>query len=159
MKNIQDFHKKHNYIVTITSLERTPGCYVTYPSNLLLKMPFTERTYILSYDPCVIELFIKEGGDDIISRRIEADAGNIRLLVMQDVFLQANKRNMSKDLIINNESKNLFELLELPEQTPEEKERETQLYIKFRKLLDGDVTMSEIEGYDQLLSYFESGGL
>jgi hypothetical protein len=89
---------------------------------------------------------------------VDAVVTNIRLLVIQDIFLTANSLGMSKDLIVGDSDKTLFQMLEIP-MTDEEKALETQLCVTFRELLAGNVVASDIEGYAQVLSCFENGGL
>ena len=79
-------------------------------------------------------------------------------MVIQDIFLRANALGIYKNLILTDSNKTLFQMLELPA-TKKQKELESQLCVAFKELLAGNVVTSEIEGYAQVLSCFENGGL
>lgn len=158
MQHIRDFHIKHDYIVKVRGLESRPGCMVSYPANRFGQFPAIQRTYMVFADPCGLEIYTILDGRESQSNVIEAVKCNVRLLVVQDVFLTAHKRGISKELILAEDGKTLFKMLEIP-QTEEEKSIETQLCVRFRALLAGDVVSTDIEGYEQVLSCFENGGL
>jgi hypothetical protein len=126
-----------------------------------MQQPRIDRTYLLYPDPCVIEIYTVKHFPErelVLEDVIEAVVPNIRLLVIQDVFLTTNTMGMSKDLIVTDSGRTLFQMLEIS-MTEEEKALETQLCVTFRELLAGNVTSSDIEGYAQILSCFENGGL
>jgi hypothetical protein len=154
---IKDFHIRNNYIVKITDLDDHAGCSVIYPQNVFNNTPLLQKTYFVFSDPCVIEIF-ECTESNTVSRTIDAVRTNIRLLVIQDIFLTTYTRGISKDLILIEGSKTLFDMLEIP-QTEEERKLETQLFGQFRELLVGNVVTSDIDGYNQVLLCFENGGL
>ena len=159
MEHIKQFHKQHGYYVRVAPIAGLNGCTVRFPNNTVLKTPTFDKTYILYDHPYSIELFVIIDKKKVVNKTIDVTSSNIRLLVLQDIFLQTHKLNMSKDLIVVEESNsNLFDMLEVS-QTKEEKKVEAQLCVKFRELLAGNVVTSDIEGYEQVLSCFESGGL
>jgi len=155
---ITQFHIEHNYIVKVDPLHTRPGCTAHFPEHRFMQIPDIDRTYILYTDPYCIEIYTVRKKETIITDVVDAVVTNIRLLVIQDIFLAANTLGMSKDLIVGDSDKTLFQMLEIP-MTKEEKELETQLCVTFRELLAGNVVTSDIEGYAQVLSCFENGGL
>lgn len=158
MDNITQFHIDHEYIVKVDGLDTRPGCTARFPAHKFMSIPEINRTYLLYTDPYTIEIFTIRDGEDIVTDVVEAICTNIRLLVIQDIFLVANMLGMSKDLIVTAGDRTLFQMLEIP-MTEEEKILETHLCVTFRELLAGDVVSSDIEGYAQVLSCFENGGL
>lgn len=159
MDTVTRFHIDHGYIVKVEGLDSVPGCSAAFPANVFMNYPSVHKTYMIYTNPYVIELFVKPLDQPIISRVVEATISNIRLLVIQDIFLTAHKLGMSKELIVTESGKTLFQMLEIP-MTEKEKKLETQLCVSFRKLLAGDVAiLSDVEGYAQVLSCFENGGL
>jgi len=154
--NIRDFHVQNNYYVQVIPIKNTSGCIVTFPNNVLLGQESIVKTYVLYSNPYVIELYTKKQ-DDIQTKIIDTNSLNIRLLVLTDIFLHANRLRMSKELIVLEQTKKtLFDILEV-EQTSEEKQLETKLCFKFREVLDGNVPTGEIDG--QIVQCFENGGL
>lgn len=158
MDPITQFHIDHEYIVKVDPLITKPGCTAHFPENRFMQVPVIDRTYILYSDPYCIEIYTVRKSETIITDVVDAVVTNIRLLVIQDIFLAANTLGMSKDLIVSDSEKTLFGMLEIP-MTDEEKALETQLCVTFRELLAGNVVTSDIEGYAQVLSCFENGGL
>ena len=159
MDYIKEFHIQHGYVVKVELLDTQSkyGCKVEFPANTFMKLLPVQKTYLLYDNPYAIELLVNYD-DETTRRTIEVLATNIRLLVIQDIFLTAHKRKISKDLIIVSGSKTLFDMLEIP-QTEAERKLETELCLQFRELLAGNVAASDIEGYEQVLSCFENGGL
>ena len=158
MDHIKEFHIKHGCYINIKPLEGDIGCEVHFPSNRFDNIPYVVKKYILSADPYMIELYTKVSDKDPVYKDIYVVGSNIRLLVLQDIFITANNLGISKDLIVVEGGGKLFDLLKLP-QTREERELETQLCVRFRELLAGNVAASDIEGYEQVLFCFENGGL
>ena len=158
MDSIIQFHIDHNFIVKVDPLIARAGCTAHFPEHRFMQMPVIDRTYILYTNPYCIEIYTVRKNEKVITDVIEAVVTNIRLLVIQDIFLAANALGMSKDLIISGSDKTLFQMLEIP-MTEKEKELETHLCVTFRELLAGNVVTSDIEGYAQVLSCFENGGL
>ena len=157
MTNLKEFHINHDYVVKVNGIKNRAGCIANYPENKFLGKPKTDKTYLLYTDPCSIELYITNY-EETTSKNIPAFCSNIRLLVIQDIFLYAHSLGLSKELIFTDGSIPLFNMLEIP-QTKEQKDVETQLCVRFRELLAGNVVASDIEGYEQVLSCFEKGGL
>lgn len=161
MDNVTQFHIDHGYIVKVDNVGKRAGCTAHFPEHRFMQLPAIDRTYLLYNDPCVIEIYTVKHfpeREKILEDVVEAVVTNIRLLVIQDIFLAANTIGMSKDLIVTHSGKTLFEMLKIP-MTEEERSLETQLCVTFRELLAGNVTSSDIEGYAQILSCFENGGL
>jgi len=155
---VTKFHIDHNFIVKVDPLKTRAGCVAYFPEHIFMQIPVIERTYILYTDPYCIEVYTVRKNEKVITDVVQAVITNIRLLVIQDIFLATNMLGMSKDLIVTGSNKTLFQMLEIP-MTDEEKQMETQLCVTFRELLDGNVVTSDIEGYAQVLSCFENGGL
>jgi hypothetical protein len=155
---ITKFHADHNFIVKVNPLKTRAGCVAYFPEHIFMQIPVIDRTYILYTNPYCIEIYTVSKNEKVITDVVPAVVTNIRLLVIQDIFLAANSLGMSKDLIVTNSNKTLFQMLEIP-MTDEEKVLETQLCVTFRELLAGNVVTSDIEGYAQVLSCFENGGL
>lgn len=150
--DIVNFHVKHNYYVSIEPIKNFCGCSVIFPKNKLMNIPELNKTYILYSTNYTIEYYVQLKLKDTI----QAHNNNIKLLVVQDILLTTLRRNMSRHLLLSKE-KRLFELLEF-EQTKTQKAEEAKLCKEFSNILSGQATGSNIEGYDQLLSYFEKGG-
>lgn len=157
MPNLKEFHISHEYVVRIKALENRSGCIANYPANKLMGELKTNKTYLVYSDPCSIDLHIVSDKESTL-KNIPALNSNIRLLIVQDIFLHAHRLGISKELIFTEGSVPLFKMLEIP-QTKEQQEVETQLCVRFRELLAGNVVASDIEGYEQVLSCFENGGL
>lgn len=153
--NIIEFHKKNNYYVSVDPLYEMYGCVTTFPENIFNNREKLVKTYILCNRTYQIEYYVN-WGKLVKSENIQAHSNNIRLLVAQDILLTTLRLKISKYLIIPKE-KTIFEILLIP-QTEEQKKTEAKLCKEFSRILAGEVSSSNVEGYDQLLSYFERGG-
>ena len=159
MNELIKFHILNNFYVRIQPIPHSIGCIVNFPANRFTKTLAIDKIYMLNNDPYSIDLYVLENNKSILTKNVPANNSNIRLLIVQDIILNTFRLGMSKDLVVVEESdKNLFGMLEMP-QTREEKELETRLCVNFRELLAGNVVTSDIEGYEQVLLCFESGGL
>lgn len=154
--NIRDFHINHGYYIQIKPLPHTVGFASIFPPNKVLGINLLERTYILNSNNYTIELYVKEQNRKIISKEIQATKSNIRLLVLQDLFLYTYSVDISEDLIVTDTS--LWDLLYFDKPKHEVKQ-ELKLYKNFKKTLRGDVVTENIDGFDQLLFCLENGGL
>lgn len=159
MKNIIDFHKNNGYYVNISPIPKTTGCIVNFPANLIHNFPPITKTYIIT-NSGEIELYNKVDKDTKLVN-INTNKLNARLLVFQDIFLKATKRGFSRHLIIVENHNDLFSLLNIP-MTDEELALEKELFLLFRKILEGKVmtdVKKELEkSYLQIVYYFENGG-
>ena len=159
MNDIVKFHIKHGYYVKVEALPNLMGCSAIFPANVLYERDVIEKTYVLNIDPVSIDIYTLEWGKPIVSKNVLAYKTNIRLLVLQDLMLYAYSMGLSKDLIVIQDGKTLFELLAL-DNTKEELTLETELCKSFRKMLAGDIdATSNVEGYQQVLTCFEERGL
>lgn len=158
MHTIQQFHINHDYVVVTSGIKNECGCVVRYPKNIFKNLVPMQTTYLIDPPNATLSVYISDYDSIIETKNIQASRINIRLLVIQDVFLTSYKRDIYKDLIMASDNQTLFQMLAF-EQTEEEKLLEAQLCDIFRDMLDGNVPSSNIEGYAQLVSYFESGGL
>jgi hypothetical protein len=131
---------------------------VDFPANKFDNIPSLCRTYIFDLETNKIELYIINGSEKIIHKTIQACKNNIRLLILQDIFLKTASLGLSKELIILKNTDHLFKILIVP-QTPDEKHQEQLLCQAFLDLLAGNIVInSNIEGYQQLVSCLETGG-
>lgn len=153
--DIIQFHVKNNYYVSVKPIDKLCGCIAEYPENKLKNIPKITKTYILCDKTYKIDYYVNIGNIKKTDT-IYANSANIRILVAQDVLLTTLKLGMISTLIIPLQ-KNLFETLSIP-QTNQEKQKEARLCVEYSKLLSGEVPDRNVEGYDQLLSYFENGG-
>jgi hypothetical protein len=144
--------------VKVDSVGNAIGCKAAYPPNRFMQLPSMCKTYLLDVPHVSIEIYIVENEEKVSSKVIKASKFNMRLLIIQDVFLTAHARNISKELIMTQEEKTLFQMLKY-DLTEEEAKKEEELCLTFRRLLAGEVVSSDIEGYEQILSCFENGGL
>jgi hypothetical protein len=154
--NVKELHVKNKYYISINPLPKFHGCTVEFPENVFKNRERINKIYLLDED-CLIEYYLIAQGKKIADK-IQAQNSNVRLLVVQDIILTAFALEISKELmVVEDSNKNLFDLLKIP-QTKEEADAEVSLCVEFRKLLAGDVPNSSIDGFDQLFYYFEKGG-
>lgn len=78
---------------------------------------------------------------------------------MEDIILKTFDLDLSKDLITVYDNRKLFDILSI-NLNKEDTQIEQVLCVKFRKLLHGEVDdLENVEGYQQLVDIFETGGL
>ena len=160
MNALQQFHIKNRYYVQVKHLPKTPGCFVKFPNNLFINQKKIEKTYILDKDSCIIEMFTLVDGEKIVSKEITATKSNIRLLVLEDIALYTLSLGLSKNLIVTEGDKTLFDMLTV-NRSRKDAENELKLCYQFRNLLLGipNHNITDVEGYSQIVKCFENGGL
>ena len=154
--DIIKFHVENNYYVSVEPFEKFYGCVATFPANKINCLAGLTKTYMFCEKSYTIDYYAKFNKSIVKKELIQATSSNIKLLVIQDIFLTTLRLNISKKLIISN-NKNIFKLLTLP-QTEKDRKKERKLCTEFMKILSGKMPDSNVEGYDQLLYYFEKGG-
>lgn len=159
MKNIINFHVKNGCYVEIKSLQKINGCFVNFPKNILYNIDPVSKTYIVDEYGWNIELYITKFRRNIASKKIPTLQSNIRLLILQDIILYTFSLGLSKDLIVIENNKKLFDIIKLNVEK-EELEKERKLCHNLKQMLLGErAPYNNLEGFSQVLECFENGGL
>lgn len=157
MNDIQNFHIEYDYYVSVEKIPNSLGCIAKFPNNVFINQDRFDKTYMINLDDLNVEAFVSQNNKIIKSKITSVPKVMIRPIVAFDILINALKLNIREKLIIVEDGKKIFDLLEF-DHTNEEAKLEQELCSSFFNYLNSNYD-NGVEGLSQMIDVLNDGGL
>lgn len=157
MNDIQNFHIQYNYYVSVEKISNSLGCIAKFPKNIFINQDRFDKTYMINLVDLNIETFVLQNSKIVKSNNTKVSRIMMRPVIAFDILINALKLNIREKLIVVEDGKKIFDLLEF-DHTNEEAKLEQELCSSFFNYLNSNYN-NGVEGLSQMIDVLNDGGL